>query len=107
MRERYLYVDSITKEVDSKLICMPAFCVDKNEDGINETAIKGYGLAEFNIQSQVTGAAHIGALLKDPKDLHVTLVRVSDDYIGTFEIVKELDMYTKLMIFRQIPGILR
>jgi hypothetical protein len=92
MRELYLYVDSLTKEVDSKLICMPAYCEDTNEDGINETARGGYGLAELNTQSQVTGAAHIGVLLKKPEDPHVTLVRVSDDYIGTFEIVKELEI---------------
>jgi hypothetical protein len=92
MRELYLYVDSLTKEVDSKLICMPAYCEDTNEDGINETARKGYGLAELNTQSQVTGAAHIGVLLKKPEDPHVTLVRVSDDYIGTFKIVKELEI---------------
>ncbi|HID20575.1 MAG TPA: hypothetical protein EYP28_06545 [Methanophagales archaeon] len=92
MRERYLYVDTLTKETESELVCEPACCVDENEDGINETAIYGFGIAELNTKSQVSGAAHIGVLLKKPEDPHVTLVRVSDDYTGTFEIVKWLEI---------------
>jgi hypothetical protein len=72
MTVQYTYVDSITKETMSKVSYIPS--------------------AELDIQSQVTGAAYIGVLLKDHDDPHETLVHVSEDYMGTFNLLKWLEI---------------
>ncbi|HID20576.1 MAG TPA: hypothetical protein EYP28_06550 [Methanophagales archaeon] len=72
MSVAYTYADSIIKETRSEVSYLPA--------------------AELDIQSRVTGAAHVGVLLKDPNDPYETRVHVSEDYIGTFYLLKWLEI---------------
>jgi hypothetical protein len=72
MTVQYTYADSITKETMSRVSYTP--------------------LAELDIQSRVTGTAYIGVLLKDPDDPHETQVHVSEDYMGTFNLLRWLEI---------------
>jgi hypothetical protein len=55
-----------------------------------ETAVSGCGIAKMDILSTVSGASHIGVVVKDGTDPHITMIRVSEDYIGNFTIDKHM-----------------
>ena len=92
MRAKYTDADYIKKTIVSNVTCVEPYNVSKTK-GIHkdqkETAVHGYGIAKMDILSTVSGASHIGVVVK-ARDPHITMIRVSEDYIGNFTIEKHM-----------------
>ena len=92
MRAKYTDADYIKKTIVSNVTCVEPYNVSKTK-GIHkdqkETAVHGYGIAKMDILSTVSGASHIGVVVK-ARDPHITMIRVSEDYIGNFTIEKNM-----------------
>ncbi len=91
MRAKYTDADYIKKTIVSNVTCVEPYIVDKKCDPWDhkETAVHGYGIAKMDILSTVSGASHIGVIVKD-RNPHITKIRVSEDYIGNFTIEKNM-----------------
>lgn len=91
MRAKYTDADYIKKTIESNVTCVEPYAlnVDKWDDN-KETAVHGYGVAKMDILSTVSGASHIGVVVKNGGDPHKTMIRVSEDYIGNFTIEKNM-----------------
>jgi len=94
MRAKYTDADYIKKTIVSNVSCVEPYklstpkaeCNDYNK----ETGVHGCGIAKMDILSTVSGASHIGVVVKDDTDPHITMIRVSEDYIGNFSIEKHM-----------------
>ena len=92
MRAKYTDADYIKKTIESNVSCVEPYNYSKTEvppDDKPETAVHGYGIAKMDILSEVSGASHIGVVVK-ARDPHLTMLRVSEDYIGNFTITKNM-----------------
>jgi hypothetical protein len=91
MRAKYTDADYIKKTIESNVTCVEPYKVNVDKWDYNkETVEHGYGLAKMDILSTVSGASHIGAVVKVISDPHTTILRVSEDYIGNFTIDKHM-----------------
>lgn len=95
MRAKYTDADYIKKNIVSNVSCVEAYAFDNDTEGCipgdtYETAVQGYGIAKMDILSEVIGASHIGVVVKEWSDPHITKIRVSEDYIGNFTIDKHM-----------------
>jgi hypothetical protein len=105
MRAKYTDADYIKKTIVSNVTCVEPYTLDKDTKCLppcndsKETAVHGYGLAKMDILSTVSGASHIGVVVKD-RDPHITMIRVSEDYIGNFTIEKHM----KVKMHKPIKG---
>jgi hypothetical protein len=95
MRAKYTDADYIKKTIESNVTCVAPYTEDKDTKEClikdnKETVVQGYGLAKMDILSTVSGASHIGVVVKDGIDPHITRIRVSEDYIGNFTIEKNM-----------------
>jgi hypothetical protein len=102
MRAKYTDADYIKKTIESNVTCVEPY--RKNNEGWPdltwEEAVAGYGIAKMDVLSTVSGASHIGVVVKDitsqtrsaqfGTDAHTTILRVSEDYIGNFTIDKHM-----------------
>jgi hypothetical protein len=92
MRAKYTDASYIKKTIESNVTCVEPYNVSVTK-GVypdkKETAVFGYGLAKMDILSTVSGASHVGVVVKDT-DPHITIIRVSEDYIGNFTIEKNM-----------------
>lgn len=101
MRAKYTDADYIKKTIESNVSCVEPY--RKNNEGwpdpIWEEAVSGCGIAKMDILSTVSGASHIGVVVKDITSQtlraplgnpHTTILRVSEDYIGNFTIDKHM-----------------
>ena len=90
MRAKYTDADYIKKTIVSNVSCVEPYLLNEDKwDKNKETAVHGYGIAKMDILSTVSGASHIGVVVKD-RDPHITMIRVSEDYIGNFTIEKNM-----------------
>ncbi|NAT10074.1 hypothetical protein C4E22_00710 [ANME-1 cluster archaeon AG-394-G06] len=95
MRAKYTDADYIKKTIVSNVTCVEPYELDEDTkdlppcDDYKETGVHGYGIAKMDILSTVSGASHIGVVVKD-RDPHITMIRVSEDYIGNFTIEKNM-----------------
>jgi hypothetical protein len=94
MRAKYTDADYIKKTIESNVSCVEPYYYDNDtEDNLcydnKETGVHGYGIAKMDILSTVSGASHIGVVVKSG-DPHITMLRVSEDYIGNFTIEKNM-----------------
>jgi hypothetical protein len=91
MRAKYTDADYIKKTIESNVTCVEPYKTNEKCDPWynKESALHGYGLAKMDILSTVSGASHIGVVVKD-RDPHITMIRVSEDYIGNFTIEKHM-----------------
>jgi hypothetical protein len=90
MRELYTTADYIKKNTKSNVSCLEPKCVDeKGDPKIKEKCVHGVGVIELDILSTVSGASHVGVLIKGSKKDAET-IRVSEDYLGNFTIQKTL-----------------
>jgi hypothetical protein len=94
MRAKYTDADYIKKTIESNVTCVEPYLLDKNDaypgESNPETLVFGYGLAKMDILSTVSGASHVGVVVKDMLDLKRDQIRVSEDYIGNFTIEKNM-----------------
>ena len=91
MRAKYTDADYIKKTIESNVTCVEPYRVDVDKwDDNKETAVHGYGVAKMDILSTVSGASHIGVVVKNTINPHITMIRVSEDYIGNFTIEKNM-----------------
>jgi len=93
MRAKYTDADYIKKTIESNVSCVEPYNYSKTvvpPDDKPETAVSGCGIAKMDILSTVSGASHIGVVVKDENDPHITMIRVSEDYIGNFTIEKHM-----------------
>ena len=92
MRAKYTDADYIKKTIVSNVTCVESFNVSEKCDPWNnkEAVVPGYGVAKMDILSTVSGASHVGVVVKDILDPHITMIRVSEDYIGNFTIEKNM-----------------
>ncbi len=91
MRAKYTDADYIKKTIVSNVSCVEPYALNVDKLTKNkETAVHGYGIAKMDILSTVSGASHIGVVVKDSSDPHITMIRVSEDYIGNFTIEKNM-----------------
>ena len=91
MRAKYTDASYIKKTIVSNVSCVEPYVADVDEwDENKETAVSGCGIAKMDISSTVSGASHIGVVVKDWRDPHTTILRVSEDYIGNFTITKNM-----------------
>ena len=93
MRAKYTDADYIKKTIESNVSCVEPYRINNEAypgDPTHETAVSGYGIAKMDIRSTVIGASHIGVVVKDKNDPHITMIRVSEDYIGNFTIEKHM-----------------
>ena len=95
MRAKYTDADYIKKTIESNVSCFEPYIVDEDTEDcvtkdIKEKGVHGYGIAKMDILSTVSGASHIGVVVKDIADPHITKIRVSEDYIGNFSIEKHM-----------------
>lgn len=94
MRAKYTDADYIKKTIESNVTCVESYALDSDtKEGLindtKETGVYGYGIAKMDILSTVSGASHIGVVVKG-RDPHITMIRVSEDYIGNFTIEKNM-----------------
>jgi hypothetical protein len=90
MRAKYTDASYIKKTIESNVSCVEPYRVDVDEwDENEEVAVSGCGIAKMDILSTVSGASHVGVVVKD-SDPHITMIRVSEDYIGNFTIDKHM-----------------
>ena len=93
MRAKYTDADYIKKTIVSNVTCVQPYVINNKvhpSDSTFETGVRGYGLAKMDILSDVNGASHIGVVVKSRRDSHKTMIRVSEDYIGNFNIEKHM-----------------
>ena len=91
MRAKYTDADYIKKTIVSNVSCVEPYKANEDKwDKNKEKAEHGYGIAKMDILSTVSGASHIGVVVKDENDPHITTIRVSEDYIGNFSIEKHM-----------------
>ena len=91
MRAKYTDADYIKKTIESNVSCVEPYKADVDEwDDNKEVAVSGCGIAKMDILSTVSGASHIGVVVKEWRDPHITKIRVSEDYIGNFTIEKNM-----------------
>jgi len=104
MRARYTDASYIKKTIVSNVSCVEPYKVNEDKTDKNkEVAVSGCGIAEMDILSTVSGASHIGVVVKDISNQtlreyfrggadnpHKTILRVSEDYIGNFNITKHM-----------------
>ncbi len=95
MRAKYTDVDYIKKTIESNVSCVEPYALDKDTkdnlcDDNKETGVHGCGVAKMDILSTVRGASHVGVVVKDDTDPHITMIRVSEDYIGNFSMEKHM-----------------
>jgi len=93
MRAKYTDADYIKKTIESNVSCVEPYLINNEAypgDPNYETAVSGCGIAKMDILSTVSGASHIGVVVKDDTDHHITMIRVSEDYIGNFTIDKHM-----------------
>ncbi|MGB7001483.1 MAG: hypothetical protein WBE22_05655 [Halobacteriota archaeon] len=91
MRAKYTDASYIKKTIESNVSCVEPYIADVDEwDENKETAVSGCGIAKMDILSTVSGASHIGVVVKARDDPHITMIRVSEDYIGNFTIDKHM-----------------
>jgi hypothetical protein len=102
MRAKYTDADYIKKTIESNVSCVEPY--RKNNEGYPdptfEESVSGCGIAKMDILSTVSGASHIGVVVKDissqtlraryGSNAHTTIIRVSEDYIGNFTIDKHM-----------------
>ena len=101
MRAKYTDADYIKKTIESNVSCVEPY--RRNNEGWPnptwEESVSGCGIAKMDILSTVSGASHIGVVVKDITsksarglngDPHTTILRVSEDYIGNFTIDKHM-----------------
>ena len=105
MRAKYTDADYIKKTIESNVTCVAPY--RRNNEGWPddtwEEEVHGYGVAKMDILSTVSGASHIGVVVKDITirtlrsplaapvvNEHTTILRVSEDYIGNFTIDKHM-----------------
>ena len=103
MRAKYTDADYIKKTIESNVSCVEPYLINNEAypgDPTYETAVSGCGIAKMDILSTVSGASHIGVVVKDENDPHITMIRVSEDYIGNFTI----DKHMKVKMNKPIPG---
>ena len=100
MRAKYTDADYIKKTIVSNVSCVEPYKANEDKwDKNKEKAEHGYGIAKMDILSTVSGASHIGVVVKDRIDPHITMIRVSEDYIGNFTIDKHMKVkVTKLSL---------
>ena len=98
MRAKYTDASYIKKTIESNVSCVEPYLLNEDKWDYNkETAVSGCGIAKMDILSTVSGASHIGVVVKDNTDPHITMIRVSEDYIGNFTIDKHMKVkVTKL-----------
>jgi hypothetical protein len=92
MRAKYTDASYIKKTIESNVTCVEPYLINHEKypgESNPETAVFGYGLAKMDILSTVSGASHVGVVVKDT-DPHITVLRVSEDYIGNFTIEKNM-----------------
>ena len=92
MRAKYTDADYIKKTIESNVSCVEPYLINNEAypgDPTYETAVSGCGIAKMDILSTVSGASHIGVVVKG-RDPHITMIRVSEDYIGNFTIEKHM-----------------
>jgi len=92
MRAKYTNADYIKKTIESNVTCVEPYLINNEAypgDSNYETAVSGCGTAKMDILSTVSGASHIGVVVK-AIDPHITMLRVSEDYIGNFTIEKHM-----------------
>ncbi len=101
MRAKYTDADYIKKTIESNVSCVEPYLINNEAypgDPTYETAVSGCGIAKMDILSTVSGASHIGVVVKGTNspsrglsaDSHTTIIRVSEDYIGNFTIDKHM-----------------
>ena len=92
MRAKYTDADYIKKTIVSNVTCLePTKSDDKCDPWNNkETVVPGCGLVKMDILSTVSGASHVGVIVRDMDDPHITVLRVSEDYIGNFTLEKKM-----------------
>nr|CBH37033.1 hypothetical protein, secreted [uncultured archaeon]CBH37667.1 hypothetical secreted protein [uncultured archaeon]CBH39984.1 hypothetical protein, secreted [uncultured archaeon] len=101
MRAKYTDADYIKKTIVSNVSCVEPYLVNEDKwDWNKEKGEHGYGIAKMDILSTVSGASHVGVVVKDDTDPHITMIRVSEDYIGNFSIEKNM----KVKIDKPIKG---
>jgi hypothetical protein len=105
MRAKYTDADYIKKTIVSNVSCVEPYTLDSDTkdnlcDDTKETGVHGCGTAKMDILSTVRGASHVGVVVKDDTDPHITMIRVSEDYIGNFTIEKHM----KVKIDKPING---
>ena len=102
MRAKYTDADYIKKTIESNVSCVEPY--RRNNEGWPdptwEEAVSGCGIAKMDILSTVSGASHVGVVVKDitsqtrsslfGQNAHTTILRVSEDYIGNFTIDKHM-----------------
>jgi hypothetical protein len=101
MRAKYTDADYIKKTIESNVTCVEPY--RRNTEGWPdrtwEEGVSGCGIAKMDILSTVSGASHIGVVVKDLTsqtlraplgNAHTTILRVSEDYIGNFTIDKHM-----------------
>jgi hypothetical protein len=94
MRAKYTDADYIKKTIESNVSCVEPYVYSKTKTKYpdkKEIGVHGCGVAKMDILSEVRGgASHIGVVVKDDTDPHITMIRVSEDYIGNFSIEKHM-----------------
>ncbi|MGB3458187.1 MAG: hypothetical protein WBB08_02595 [Halobacteriota archaeon] len=93
MRAKYTDASYIKKTIESNVSCVEPYLINNEAypgESNYETAVSGCGIAKMDILSTVSGASHIGVVVKARDDPHITMIRVSEDYIGNFTIDKHM-----------------
>lgn len=92
MRAKYTDASYIKKTIESNVTCVEPYKVTETCGpwDKSETIVQGCGLAKMDILSTVSGASHVGVVVKKVADPHITILRVSEDYIGNFTIEKNM-----------------
>nr|QNO54951.1 hypothetical protein MCEIKFBD_00012 [Methanosarcinales archaeon ANME-1 ERB7] len=93
MRAKYTDASYIKKTIESNVSCVEPYLINNEAypgDPNYETTVSGCGIAKMDILSTVSGASHIGVVVKARDDPHITMIRVSEDYIGNFTIDKHM-----------------
>jgi len=90
MRALYTDADYIKKSILSNVSCVEPYNYSTGCDPAKDTAVSGCGIAKMDILSTVDGASHVGVVVKDILDPKITVLRVSEDYIGNFTIDKHM-----------------
>ena len=94
MRAKYTDADYINKNIESNVTCVEGYWENRVKDNLlvdaYETEVLGYGIAKMDIRSEVRGASHVGVVVKNNTDHHITMIRVSEDYIGNFNMTKHM-----------------
>lgn len=102
MRAKYTDASYIKKTIESNVSCVEPYLINNETyrgESNYDTAVSGCGIAQMDILSTVSGASHIGVVVKDITSQslrspyvnpHTTILRVSEDYIGNFTIEKNM-----------------